>query len=592
MDNISEKILRYISDPSKNQASLLSGPWGIGKTYYIKNTLQKDLETQEAYKKYKIVYTSLYGINSLKDLQNILGSKLIAEGFIKKDLLSKGKHSLSSIGNKLKNISVSAGGIVGINIGVSDIINLENLIDYSNVVLVFDDLERCSSISLQDIFGFINTFTEHRNIPVIVAANEATLSTRTREEYDSIKEKSIYRTVAFSSNLLDIYSEIVDTFDFEKNIKEFLISQFEIYIKQYQELNLRDLKFFLNNWKSLFSDFKKYLDPTKDYYFLILEELSNYLFLRSIQYKHGKKNQVPWKQSGQYGSIFKDETAEPSTPLYYQLTMGFKFIDDYVYGFILDKENIKQALEEVTSKYEDTSLALFSLRYYNKFSEKEVLYYLGKLLSELINHEYNQKDIRDILILLVQLRYSCGIYFDIDFYVECLSGLIVNDEGALSYHLRSASHDIDKEITCEYHKLSSRLIDIINDKEAELDKKELDLKDKFYDTNISPESIKEFVVKHRERYGQQVSILRFIGDTDIICEMIREFDNERLLNLYNVLQWLYWYNSNRTTVDNDKKSLEQIVYFINNEIANPKYDKIRLQNLVYLKVELESIINS
>ena len=84
MDNISEKILRYISDPSKNQALLLSGPWGMGKTYYIKNTLQKDLETQEAYKKYKIVYTSLYGINSLKDLQNILGSKLIAEGFIKK----------------------------------------------------------------------------------------------------------------------------------------------------------------------------------------------------------------------------------------------------------------------------------------------------------------------------------------------------------------------------------------------------------------------------------------------------------------------------------------------------------------------------
>ena len=158
--------------------------------------------------------------------------------------------------------------------------------------------------------------------------------------------------------------------------------------------------------------------------------------------------------------------------------------------------------------------------------------------------------------------------------------------------MRAASHDIDKEITCEYHKLSSRLIDIINDKEAELDKKELDLKDKFYDTNIRPELIKEFVVKHRERYGQQESILRFIGDTDIICDMIREFDNERLLNLYNVLQWLYWYNSNRTTVDNDKKSLEQIVCFINNEIANPKYDKIRLQNLVYLKVELESIINS
>lgn len=590
MDSITEKVLRYISDPSKSQALLLSGPWGIGKTYYIKNTLQKELEEQEAYKEYKIVYISLYGIHSLADLQSVLGSKLIAEGFTKKDLLSKGLQSVSSIGNKLKNISISAGGIVGLNIGVSDIINLENLIDYSNVVLVFDDLERCSSVSLQDIFGFINTFSEHRHIPVIVAANESALSART--EYDLIKEKSVYRTVAFSNSLLDVYSEIVDTFNFEKVIKGFLISRFEIYIKQYDELNLRDLKFFLNNWESLFDDFQKYLDPTKDYYFLILEELCNYLFLRSIQYKHGKKNQVPWKLSSQYGSVFKDETAEPSTPLYYQLTMGFKFIDDYVYGFVLDKENIKQGLEEVTSKYEDTCLALFSLRYYNKFSEKEVLYFLGKLLSELINHEYSQKDIRDILILLVQIRYSCRIYFDIDFYVECLSGLIVNDEGALSYHLSSASRDIDKEIEGEYRKLSSRLINIINDKEAALNKRELDLTDKFYDINISPESIKEFVVEHRERYAQQVSIISFIGDANIICEMIRKFDNERLLGLYNVLQWLYWYNSKRIIVDNDKTSLEQIVCCINNEIANPQCDKIRLQNLVYLKVELESIINS
>jgi KAP P-loop domain protein, putative len=228
MDSITEKILRYISDQSKNQALLLSGPWGIGKTYYIKNTLQKELERYNAYNKYKIMYISLFGIYSLEQLQRVLGSKFITDGFKKEDLLSKGKYGVSFIGNKLKNIGISVGGIVNINIGISDIVNLENLIDYSNMVLIFDDLERCSSISLQDIFGFINTFTEHKNIPVIVAANEDSL--KSIEGYDSIKEKSIYREVAFSSNISDIYSEIVESFNFEKMIKDFLISQFDIYI--------------------------------------------------------------------------------------------------------------------------------------------------------------------------------------------------------------------------------------------------------------------------------------------------------------------------------------------------------------------------
>ena len=588
MDSISEKVLRYISDQSKNQALLLSGPWGMGKTYYIKKTLQKVLGNEELYKNYKTIYVSLYGVASLVDLQRLLGSKFIAEGFIKKDFLSKGKYGLSIIGDKLKNININVGGI-GLNIGISDIINLENLIDYENVILLFDDLERCSSISLQDIFGFINRFTEHKNIPVIVTANEANL--RTIEQYDSIKEKSIYREIAFSINLLDTYSEIVDTFNFEKVIKDFLISQFEIYINRYEALNLRDLKFFLNNWNNLFHDLKKYLDSTKDYYFLILEELCNYLFLRSIQYKHGKKNRVPWNLSSQYGNILKDETAEPSTPLYLQSVMGFKFIDDYVYGFALNKEDIKQGLDEVIAKYEDTYLALFGLRAYNKFSEKEVLFLLGKLLDEIINHEYSQINIRDILIILVQIRYSCKINFDIEFYVECLAELIINDEGALSYNLKAASYDIDGEIKNEYAYFSSKLIETIKEKEADIDKKELDLNDKFNNPNITSESIKEFVIKNKERYAKQLSILRFIGDTDLICKMIKEFDNQRLLALYDVLQWLYWYTPKKECIDNDKEALKQLICYIANELSILNCDKVRRQNLGRLRKLLEGIIN-
>lgn len=588
MDRISEKIIRYISDKSKNQALLLSGPWGIGKTYYIKNTLQRDLERHNVYRNCKIIYISLFGIYSLEEMQRVLGTKLIEAGCIKKDLLSQGKYSLSFIINQFKSIGLSAGGIVNIDIRVSDIVNLEKLIDYSDVVLVFDDLERCSSIDLQDLIGFINNLTEHKNVPVIISANGVELAKI--KNYNDIKEKSIFREIVFECNLFDIYSTLVKELKFEREVTLFMMEQFKICIKQDDDFNLRDLKFFISNWSCLFNIIRGIINPSKTYYFDILGELYNYLFLRSIQYKRGIIR-TDWGQSSQYGSIIINPQAKSPESLYPSLIMGFKFIDDYVYGFSLNIKDIEQGLEEVIYKYENACLVLFSLKDYYKFSEKEVLCLLGKLLFELMNHKYSQKDIKEILIILVQIRYSCKILFDIEFFVGCLSELIINDEGLLSYHLKDVTHRIDKEVKEQYDNYSERLIAIIKEKTFDIDIKELYLKDKFYNPDISPESIKDFIVKYRERYSQQLSFMMLLGGVDSVCEMIRDFDNQKLIALYSVFQWLYGYTPRREVIENDKESLSQLIGCINYEKSNPNCDKIRLQNLVYLKKVLESIIN-
>lgn len=588
MDSVGEKILRYISDKDKNQALLLSGTWGIGKTYYIKHTLQDELEKNMCDKEYKVLYFSLSGVNSLDDLKSILGAKLLEDEFIKTDWLAKGKRFAASATSNIESLDINIFGVLGLSVGVSDIINLENLIDYSKVVLVFDDLERCSSIKLQELFGFINTFTEHKNIPVIVAANEDSL--KDIEEYNIIKEKSIYRAIAFSSDLLDVYSKMVDKYLFDEKTRGFLINQFKIYLNQQEDLNLRDLKFFLNNWNNLYSIFKAELDESKEYYYFILEELYKYLFLRSIQYKHGK-SYTPWEQSSQYGLILIDKDAEYSTPSYLQFTNGFKFIDDYVYGFSFNREDIKSGLDEVISKYEDQNLALFRLLNYNNFSEREVLSLLGTLLFELINGKYSQKDIKSILVILVQLRYSCGITFDIDYYVNSLAKLIINDEGLLSYHLKEASHYIELNIKSKYDKLSNRLIEIIERKEAEIDYNELYLKDKFYDLNVDPKSIKEFVITNKERYGQQESFIKFFGDKSELHKMIREFDNGRLIVLHDVLKWLYWYGSKKNVIDIDREALKDLVRYIEYQISLPFCDKIRAKNLIYFRNTLKQYID-
>jgi len=46
-EQIIDETLRYISDESYNYAILIDGEWGCGKTYFIKNTLQKSISEYE-----------------------------------------------------------------------------------------------------------------------------------------------------------------------------------------------------------------------------------------------------------------------------------------------------------------------------------------------------------------------------------------------------------------------------------------------------------------------------------------------------------------------------------------------------------------
>lgn len=588
MDSVSEKILRYISDKEKNQALLLTGDWGSGKTYYIKNMLAEKLEGDKSGNKFKIIYISLYGMNSLTGLQHLLRSKLIEAGCVKQDSISKGKHLVASVSNVFKNINLSAMG-VGINIGVSDIINVENLMDYENVVLIFDDLERCTSINLQDVVGFINNFTEHKNVPVIIAADGSKLEYIA--EYKDIKEKSIYREVVFKSSLLDIYSELVAELDIESDIRQFLIKQFQLCITQHKGVNLRYIKFFINNWCSLFNEFRNELDSSKEYYFYILGDLYKYLFLRALQYKQGKKR-IEWAQSSCYGSIIIDLAAEPPESLYPSSIMGFKFIDDYIYDFSFNKKELRRGLQEIASEYEHKNLTLFILRDYLSFSDKEILCLLGLLLSEINAHKYQQKDIKDILVLLVQIRYTCDIYFDIDMFCQYLSDLINSDEGLLLSHLHEGVILIEQDGQSYYLELVNRLKNVIEEKELAIAKRKLSLKHLFYKEGEQIECIMEAIIECKDQYSQQPSFIIFFGGCISICKMIKNFDNQRLVVLREVLQWFYWYGMGKNAIVNDKVALKIIISYIERQISTKSCDKIRSKNLFYLKNALETAIDS
>lgn len=56
-------------------------------------------------------------------------------------------------------------------------INYENLLNFTDTVLCFDDLER-ANCDIADILGYINNFVEHDGVKVIIIGNEDEISAR------------------------------------------------------------------------------------------------------------------------------------------------------------------------------------------------------------------------------------------------------------------------------------------------------------------------------------------------------------------------------------------------------------------------------
>jgi hypothetical protein len=169
----------------------VTGLWGSGKTWFIKDFVAQHLPQPE-----KVLYLSLYGVQSFDDIESeffrllhpLLGSKparvlgRLARGVLK-----------TSINFDLDDDGKSDGSVSG---GIPAEKLLERISLDSDRILVFDDIERCS-IPIADLLGYANQFVEHSGIKTILIANEAEILRRESDsapQYARIKEKLIGRT--------------------------------------------------------------------------------------------------------------------------------------------------------------------------------------------------------------------------------------------------------------------------------------------------------------------------------------------------------------------------------------------------------------
>jgi KAP family P-loop domain len=157
-------------------AVMLSGPWGIGKTFLLRKILDGKFQAPKKY-----VYVSLYGLSKTEEIEEALFAALYPWQ------ATKGAKIIGGIARTaLKYFKVQ-----------SEIEKADILDKLSADLYVFDDLERCE-MSVAKALGYINEFVEHNGCKVIIIANENEI--KDQEPFRQRKEKLVGKTLEVQSS--------------------------------------------------------------------------------------------------------------------------------------------------------------------------------------------------------------------------------------------------------------------------------------------------------------------------------------------------------------------------------------------------------
>jgi hypothetical protein len=343
MDLLKEVLKRYLLNKNTDYAINIDGPWGGGKTHFIKNEIQNILKESGDF---ILIYISLNGLN---DLNNMFRSLILPYG-------------------KPNDIN-------------GNILDAANVLDFiknnkSKILLCFDDLERIDTrFSIASVLGYINTtFIEHNQIKTIIVSNSEEI--KEGQRYIKIREKIVGRTIYFTNNNVVVIESIINIYP---KLQSFYLENKEImnstFITQ-DEMNFRSIRFIFEIAEEIFRyllDKDTSLKMNSD----ILLEIFMFCFVAGIEYKKGS---------------FKN------------LEEGEQMLDPFNYYFY-SKDNKKN--NPVLNLCKNNMIINNLYRYYNSLSEFIINGHFNKekLISE-IKEKYFNKEIEDISFSILESYYE------------------------------------------------------------------------------------------------------------------------------------------------------------------------------------------
>lgn len=213
----------FIKIPCKELALLINGPWGSGKTFFLKHFLKSEWDGK------KTIYISLKGVVSLEDIARKVSLQIIMCKLPEKGFISKFLSKISAL-KPLKNMDLPYFNVSGFTQSLEEVIIAGA--DLSKYIFVLDDLERLPShITYKEALFYIhNLLLENHAANVIVVTDKEHLfddkNKDAVEEYREVASKVFYREVPFSQNIRDIFTNYLEIRypDFSDSLSKMLLA--------------------------------------------------------------------------------------------------------------------------------------------------------------------------------------------------------------------------------------------------------------------------------------------------------------------------------------------------------------------------------
>lgn len=627
---IEEELNNYLYNTNMKYAVLLNGSWGSGKTYFVKKYIKRlEEKFNENKKNKKSIYISLYGINNVTEIKNKIFISLIKNKTIKQFL------PILDVGLEIGSDFISDKTFVK-NIESKLQTILKPLDKMDNLIIIFDDLERCD-ININSVLGYINELVEHNNIKVIIVADETkigkvnfeknielkymlSLSNKirlsnpenkketsegsyenqkdnfTKEEiikraknifnenntYNEIKEKLIGKVIYYRTDIKNTYDTFVNEIITNKEANITATENKEIFLKLLENENYHNLR----TVQFIFQTFNRIVDETiniidfgeiKPIY---LKNIFLYCAIKSLQIKQGNDT-YNWEKNQEFGTVYLGNES-------YDCVIGFKFIDDYLFNSCIDKNYIEPTLIQyknmLTNEMNNPNDPLYQLKQWWLIPENQLSDIIDSLIEKIDNNEYEL----DLYSKIVNLLSSVE---EMDVCVEKIEIAIKKLETNIKENKVKGKYCEDNFFnpsseTKEFYKNNIQKIKQLL-REKDKNEQRNTLKNIFYSDNWGTE-LKNYCATNKSNFLSNKEFASIL-DIDMIIFNIKNKSIQEIYEFWYSLKKIYNFFNVKDFFENDKDKLIELKEALENIEDSDKVKKFAIKQI---SVFLDKVISN
>ena len=257
VDCLVDQILNYVRKPNPDYALMINGPWGCGKTFFVKNRLASSLR-----KGTSLTYISLHGVKSFRELDVRM---LLGQAQWTKSLPASTIDWISSIPTLAEDGPLISRLLVGLIPSLNGLwkwitrklkfcCSSKKSCPPCPELIVVDDLERISdAMSIKDILGYFSTHFISVGKHVVFVCDE-TQSTLSSEDYRTTREKYVRRILSFPGIDDEMLSQLIKARCSDPSIEcavKNILPSIADFIRRHNIKNLRTVSLFVDGYSDL-----------------------------------------------------------------------------------------------------------------------------------------------------------------------------------------------------------------------------------------------------------------------------------------------------------------------------------------------------